>query len=271
MGDWEITNRSICSVHPLFQYSSNVNLLMRSINLLKLFTYTVSTRARTSSKSLKLVHFANLILTTCMIFFVSHQIVFAQNVHIPDRSLRTVVEAALGKEAGEDITQADMASLQSLHNGCHFLTLSEKGVWWVQERWVCKLSDDSLGFGIRDLTGLELATNLTHLSLGRNQISDVSPLKNLTKLTYLDVGRNQISDVSPLKDLTNLTHLSLIYNSVSDISALKDLTELIELDLLDNKIPDISVLKAFTNLTHLSLRSNEIPDISVLKDLTNLM
>ena len=260
---------------------------------MKLFTYTVSTRARTSSKSLKLVHFANLILTTCMIFFVSHQIVFAQNVHIPDRSLRTVVEAALGKEAGEDITQADMASLQSLHNGCHFLTLSEKGVWWVQERWVCKLSDDSLGFGIRDLTGLELATNLTHLSLGRNQISDVSPLKNLTKLTYLDVGRNQISDVSPLKDLTNLTHLSLgrnqisdvsplkdltnlthlslIYNSVSDISALKDLTELIELDLLDNKIPDISVLKAFTNLTHLSLRSNEIPDISVLKDLTNLM
>ena len=259
---------------------------------MKLFTYAESTRTRSSSQDMGLAHIVSLILTVCVIFLAQHRIATAQTVHIPDPNLRVLLESVLDKAAGDDITQVDLASLESIRNGCHFLTLSEKGVWWVPERWVCELNDDSVGFGIRDLTGLEFATNLMHLSLGRNQISDVSPLKDLINLTYLDLGRNQISDVSPLKDLinltylslgrnqisdvsplkdlTNLTHLSLIYNRVSDISPLKDLTELIELDLLDNEIPDVSVLKAFTNLTHLSLRSNEISNISPLKDLINL-
>ena len=259
---------------------------------MKLFTYAESTRTRSSSQDMGLAHVVSLILTVCVLFLTQHRIATAQTVHIPDPNLRVLLESVLDKAAGDDITQVDLASLESIRNGCHFLTLSEKGVWWVPERWVCELSDDSVGFGIRDLTGLEFATNLMHLSLGRNQISDVSPLKDLINLTYLDLGRNQISDVSPLKDLinltylslgrnqisdvsplkdlTNLTHLSLIYNRVSDISPLKDLTELIELDLLDNEIPDVSVLKAFTNLTHLSLRSNEISNISPLKDLINL-
>ena len=237
---------------------------------MRFFAYTESTHVESKRQNQKLAQVIILIFTTGVFFFGHLQIAIAQTVHIPDPSLRSVVEAALGKEAGEDITQADMASLQSLQSGCRFLTLSEMGFWWRAERWICQSTEDMFEYRIQDLTGLEFATNLTHLSLGRNQILDVSPLKDLTNLTHLSLGRNQISDVSPLKDLTNLTHLSLIYNRVSDVSPLKNLTKLIELDCEGNRLLDVSSLKGLTNLTHLSLRSNEISDVSPLKDLTKL-
>ena len=264
----------------------------RSVNFLRFLTDTESTPTQFKRQNIRLAQVVSLIFTACALLLVPPPIVTAQTVHIPDPNLRTLLELTLGKQAGTDITQADMASLQSLQNGCHFLTLSEKGVWWVRERWICESTDDTVGYGIQDLTGLEFATNLTDLSLGRNQISDVSPLKDSINLTHLDLGRNQISDVSllkdlinltdltlgrnqisdvsPLRNLINLTHLSLINNRVSDVSALKNLTNLIELDLLDNQISDISAFTNLTNLTHLSLRSNEISDISPLENLTNL-
>ena len=259
---------------------------------MRFFTYTESTHTQSKRQNIRLVQVVSLIFTACVLFLAPHRAATAQTVHIPDPNLRVLIESTLDKEAGADITQTDMASLQSLQNGCHFLTLSEKGVWWVRERWICESTDDTFGYGIQDLTGLEFATNLTDLSLGRNQISDISPLKNLTNLIHLDLGRNQISDVSPLKDLINLTdlslgrnqisdvsplrnlinltHLSLINNRVSDVSPLNNLTNLIELDLLDNRIADVSPLKNLINLTHLSLRSNEISDISPLNNLTKL-
>ena len=259
---------------------------------MRFLTYGESTCLQPEKQNIELVQVISLIFIACALLLAPPPIATAQTVHIPDPNLRAVLESALGKEAGDDITQADMASLQSLHNGCRFLRLSEKGVWWVPERWICESTDDTFGYGIQDLTGLEFATNLTELHLGRNQISDVSPLKDLTNLTHLDLGRNQISDVSalkdlinltdlslgrnqisdvsPLRDLINLTHLSLINNRVSDVSPLKNLTHLIELDLLDNRVSDVSPLKNLTYLTHLSLRSNEISDISPLKNLTNL-
>ena len=219
----------------------------------------------------RLVPVIILIFITAVFFFGHLQITDAQTVHIPDPNLRAVLESALGKEAGEDITQADMANLKSLQaNNCHFLTLTKMGVWWKAKRWQCPSTDEVLEATVQDLTGLEFATNLTHLSLGRNQISDISPLKNLTNLTYISLGRNQISDISPLKNLTNLTRLFLIYNRISDISPLKNLTELVELDFEGNRLSDVSPLKDLVNLTHLSLRRNKISDISPLKDLTKL-
>ena len=136
------------------------------------------------------------------------------------------------KNAGDDITQADMASLESLQaSSCRFLGLEKAGVR-APERWVCEPVYDTLASGIQDLTGLEFATNLMKLRLNRHRLSDLTPLKNLTKLTYLDLGANRrISDVTPLKDLTNLTHLYLRVNRLSDVEPLKNLTNLIELDI----------------------------------------
>ncbi|MDE0685957.1 MAG: leucine-rich repeat domain-containing protein, partial [Candidatus Poribacteria bacterium] len=233
------------------------------------FTYTDT---QLSCHNLGSAFVVNLILTACILFFALHRPATAQTVHIPDLGLRAVIEAALGKEAGADITQSEMAKLESLQaNRCRFLTLSEKG-WWtaVAERWICESTDDPFGSSIKDLTGLEFAINLIELELGRNQISDVTPLKDLINLTRLSLGINRISDITPLKNLTNLTHLSLINNQISNVSPLKNLTKLVELDLLRNRVSDVFPLKDLTALTHLSLRDNQISDVSALKDLPAL-
>ena len=83
---------------------------------------------------------------------------------------------------------------------------------------------EALESNIRNLTGLEFATNLMELHLGINQISDLTPLKNLTKLSKLILyGNRNISDVTPLKNLTELIYLDLDANIISDVSALRNL------------------------------------------------
>ena len=238
---------------------------------MKFSTYTETTHMGVKELNSRLTKIISLIFAMCVFFLGHQQIVTAQTVQIPDLGLRAALELALGKQAGDDITRAEMTSLESLQaSNCHFLTLLEMGFWWKAERWVCLPTDDMFEYTIQDLTGLEFATNLTHLFLDSNQISDISPLKDLTNLTHLSLGRNQISDISPLKDLTNLAHLSLIYNSVSDISPCKNLTKLIELDLEGNRLSNVSILKDLTNLTHLSIRKNQLSDISPLKNLRTL-
>ena len=101
---------------------------------------------------------------------------------IPDANLRAAVEAALGKARGAPITVADMKTLILL---------------------------EAPKMGIRDLTGLEFATNLRQLFLSDNRITDLSPLGGLTNLEWLFISRNKITDLSPLGGLTNLTRLGL--------------------------------------------------------------
>ncbi len=237
---------------------------------MKLFNYADT---QLSSQNMGLAPVVNLTLIVCFLFLALHRPATAQTVDIPDPGLRAVIEAALGKEAGVDITQSEMKSLESLQaNRCRFLTLSEKG-WFtpVAERWICESTDDTYVSSIQDLTGLEFATNLIELELSRNQISDVSPLKDLINLTHLSLINNRVSDVSPLKNLTNLRELDLLDNRVSDVSPLKNLTNLTHLSLRSNQISDISPLKNLTNLTYISLRDNQISDVSPLKNLTNLI
>ena len=164
-------------------------------------------------------------------------------VNIPDANLRAAIAAELGKAPNAPITPDEMATLTDL---------------------------DARDQGIRDLTGLEFATNLTFLVLSSNAISDVSPLSGLTNLTQLWLGTNAISDISPLSGLTNLTGLALSINAISDISPLSGLTNLTFLVLSSNAISDVSPLSGLTNLTGLALSINAISDISPLSGLTNL-
>ena len=164
-------------------------------------------------------------------------------VTIPDANLRAAIEAALGKASGATITVADMKTLTRLV---------------VQNK------------EIRDLTGLESASNLTRLDLGWNRITDISVLGSLTNLTELRLLGNNITDISALGSLTNLKRLFLEWNRITDISALGSLTNLTELWLNVNRITDISALGSLTNLTDLVLGRINTSDISVLGGLTNL-
>ena len=211
---------------------------------MKVFTYAKSEWALLLNRIWGIVHIVILTLITCALFLTPHRIAIAQTVHIPDSNLHAALELALDKDAGADITQVELASLESL---------------------------EAVGSSIRNLTGLEFATNLTKLYLGLNEISDLAPLKDLTNLIELDLHRNQkISDVSALKNLTNLNHLSLRGNTISDMSPLKNLATLTFLHIGYNNISDLSPLKDLTTLTFLNLDDNRISDLSPLKDLPNL-
>ncbi len=135
------------------------------------------------------------------------------------------------------------------------------------------------GKEIADLTGLEHATNLTALDLGRtwdgnefhtNPISDVSPLAGLTQLTDLNLAGNDVSDVSPLAGLTQLTELYLWDTAVSDVSPLSALTQLTDLNLVRTGVSDVSPLAGLTQLTWLPLAGTGVSDVSPLAGLTQL-
>lgn len=164
-------------------------------------------------------------------------------LYIFDPNLRTEIEKALGKTLGSAITVEEMATLTSF-----------------TARW-----DD-----IKDLTGLEFATNLTTLNLRSNDITDLSPLAGLTSLTSLNLLYNDITDISSLSGLTNLTSLNLEDNEITDVSPLASLTNLTWLNLWDNRIWDISALEDLTNLESLYLGNNLILDLAPLVDNTGL-
>ncbi len=170
-------------------------------------------------------------------------------VNIPDVNLRAAVEAALGKASGVPITQAEMATLDSL---------------------VSTVFGFGGGEGIRSLSGIESATNVWKLNLRYNSITDISPLAGLNNLTWLDLEGNDLTDISPLAGLTNLTWLGLGKHDITDVVPLSGLTNLTHLDLWSNRIRDISPLAGLTNLTELEVGGNHLTDVSSLAGLTKL-
>ena len=91
-----------------------------------------------------LFFFLSLVLATLLSLPES----LAQNVTIPDANLRAVIAETLDKPPNVPLTRADMARLTRL---------------------------DAHNRDISDLTGLELATNLSELRANNNLIADVSP------------------------------------------------------------------------------------------------
>ena len=96
---------------------------------------------------------------------------------IPDANLRSALEEALGKESGDPITVADMATLTNLH---------------------------AIDSGIRSIKGLELATNLETLVLYTNSSTDLTPLSTLSSLYDLSFGNYRTYDLTVLSELRNL-------------------------------------------------------------------
>ena len=162
---------------------------------------------------------------------------------IPDPALRAVVREAIGLP--------DAASLRKDH-----MSMILRGLGGSDK-------------GIRDLTGLEYATNMRSLSLCGNGLSglDLKPIADLTRLETIDLCVNEISDVSALAKLTNLVYLDLGANKVSDITPLANLTKLRQLNLGDNPVESIEILANFTELRELNLVGTAVFDFSPLSDL----
>ena len=164
-------------------------------------------------------------------------------VHIPDPNLRAAIAEALGKGANAQITAEEMERLEDLN---------------VPNR------------DIRDLTGLQFATNLNELNIRGNSISDLSPIAGLINLRQLSLGENPVSDISPLRGLTNLTILYFERTRVSDISPLRGLTNLTNLTFHHTLVSDPSPIAGLINLKGLDFNITNISDVSVVAGLVNL-
>ena len=164
-------------------------------------------------------------------------------VHIPDPNLRAAVVEALGKSPNAPITVEEMKGLRRF---------------------------DLANRGVRDLTGLQFATNVTWLYLIDNQISDLSPIAGLIELREIWARGNVLSDISPVRGLTNLTHLEFPGSPISDLSSVKGLTNLIYLNCNDTLVSDLSPVSSLVNLEWLYMRNTRISDMSPVSGLINL-
>ena len=179
-------------------------------------------------------------VTLCFLFPLT---ITAQTVNIPDANLRAAIEEALGKTSGATITAAEMATLTRLegHNA-----------------------------DIRNLTGLETATNLEDLRLNHNSISDLSPLAGLIRLHRIELEDNTISDLSPLKGLINLGELHISHNLISDISPVAGLINLRWVNFGHNVVDDWSPLAGLVKLDGINMSHNPVADLSPLTGLISL-
>ena len=170
-------------------------------------------------------------------------------VHIPDSNLRAVIAETLGKSPNAPITAEEMKRLRELNVR--------------QDR------------GIKDLTGLQFATNLVELYLGwyngeGNQVKDLSPIAGLIKLRVLFLHHNPISDISLVRGLTNLTELMLYDTLISDISPVRGLTNLTRLHFHGTEVTDLSPIAGLVNLENLAFAHKGLSDLSPLAGLINL-
>ena len=159
-------------------------------------------------------------------------------VSIPDPNLAAAIRTKLGLAPQVPITERRMRGLASLS------------------------ADDS---NIKNLAGLEHATELVDLGLGRNTISNYDPLAQLSKLKVLGLWANGINDLNVLPPMPQLELLDLNWNDISDLSPLAKFTSLKDLWLQGNKLADTS--------TFFQLHNGTFPpdeEVEVVKERDNL-
>ena len=184
-------------------------------------------------------------------------------VDVPDPALKNRVLAAIGQSGNPSytITRGDIRSL-----GGPSLIVGETTLPFGV------VADAPSNERIKDLTGLEYATQVTALLLGNHAVSDISPIAGLTGLKFLVLSGNEIRDLTPFRNLTGLTNLELRDNDISDLSPLRNLTNLKYLYVDRNDIRDTSPLGTLTSLITLHLNDNPNlgANLAGLRSLTNL-
>ena len=164
-------------------------------------------------------------------------------VSIPDQNLAAAIRKALVLGANDRITEQAMQRLTEL---------------------------EARNSQIKNLTGLEHATQVRFLELRENQIRDIHPLSHLKSLKSLMLDENRVRDISPLTNMTQLTGLFIGNNPISDFTPLVNLNQLERLALWNVNIGDATVLAKKIKLTHLWLGRSNIRDITPLVDLIQL-
>lgn len=185
-------------------------------------------------------------IVICFLFLIGvicwnqNQVRHIKTVVIANPWLRISVEFDLEKQTSVDITHSDLICLETL-----------------EEFEPIKIN----------LNGFEYATNLTHLYIHLNPISDLSPVRELTNclVLYLHYYR-KISDIIPERNLTNLTRSSLIGNIISVMSPLREFIHpQYQIIGYNNKVEISPINELIDNLEEIDNNSHTEPNTIILQ------
>ncbi|MGG3281046.1 stalk domain-containing protein [Paenibacillus solani] len=163
----------------------------------------------------------------------------SRDVSFQDEQLEQAIREVLNKDKDADITQKEMESLT-------VVDLSNRG--------------------IKNLQGLQYASNLTNLDLSNNKIVDLKPLKSLTNIRNLDIGSNRISNLSPLEGMTLMRILYAENNQIKKLDPLKKMSNLSSLNLNSNLVYNLEPLKSLDELNYLYLSDNRVWNLDPIRN-----
>lgn len=169
-------------------------------------------------------------------------------VDIPDKTLEKEIRKSLnlnGLFGRRPISKTDMEKLQVLN--LH----SSSGT-------------------VRELTGIQYASNLINIDMKKAAVTDFSPLADLVRLEELVICDTPAGDLSFLENLIELRYLCLSGVGLKSLDFLGSIGRLRSLDLSNNPVEDFSGLALQGGLTELVLCNTGIRDLSVLTNCPGL-
>ena len=197
-----------------------------------------------------------------------------------DRNLEKLVRSDLrieGLGSTEAVTPEYMEELTSIHGGGAGVIRDLSGL-----EYATNLQELTITYRIvkRSLTPLSGLAHLSRLIL-RGEVTELDVLSTLPSLRVLNLSSGTLTDVTLIGELTDLEQLTLSYNDIMDVSPLANLENLTYLYLqgnssniqnrnVSNTLSDISPLASLENLETLSLQWNAISDITPLAGLVEL-
>lgn len=123
---------------------------------------------------------------------------------------------------------------------------------------------------VRELTGIQYASNLISIDMKKADVTDFSPLADLVRLEELVICDMPVGDLSFLENLIELRYLCLSGVGLKSLDFLGSIGRLRSLDLGNNPIEDFSGLELQGGLTELVLCNTGIRDLSVLTNCPGL-
>ena len=201
------------------------------------------------------------------------------SVHFPDNWLKSAMLERLGMEPGSEIYASDLSVLEHLNLSWSYIRDLEglqhatnlRRLTLGESRPTPRPDEESYPNTIENLAPLAHLTNLTELNLAHCELTNIVALSSLTNLEHLDVGFNRLHHLEPIANLNKLESLLASNNHVEDVENLSDLSSLTRLDLSDNKFSDIAPLAGLERLQELDISYNELFDLAPVSRLEQLL
>jgi tRNA A-37 threonylcarbamoyl transferase component Bud32 len=191
------------------------------------------------------------------------------SVSFEEPLVEQAVRLALGKQANDPITEAELLSVSEVYIYGDQALGSAEAFAEMGQRMTQHDSAVRNG-GMRSLRDLTMLKNLRRLDIALEDVGDLAPLGELLSLEQVSLKHNPIADASPLASLPALRGLSLFDTHVSDLSALSSCPMLESLDVGKTRITSMAAFAGIESLRYLYMQQTPIRSLSGVEELTRL-